>query len=94
MNLEEWKSRVADAGCVLCRHMGFGKVPCQLHHIREGQGGAQRAEDSLVVGLCPEHHTGPTGFHGLGKRGFYTRYRLDEIDLLAMTIEGAIKGLP
>lgn len=49
---------------------------------------SQRAQHFLAIGLCPEHHRGASGLHGLGTRGFYTRYRLDEMDLLAMTIEG------
>jgi hypothetical protein len=32
-------------------------------------------------------HRGASGLHGLGTRGFYQRYRLDEMDLLAMTLE-------
>jgi len=48
---------------------------------------SQRAEHWLTIPLCPEHHRGATGLHGLGTKGFYTRYRLDELDLLAMTLE-------
>jgi hypothetical protein len=80
-------SRVASLGCVLCAHLDLGETACELHHVREGQGMSQRASNFLVVGLCPEHHRGASGLHGLGTRGFHTRYRLDEIDLLAMTIE-------
>lgn len=79
--------RVAEAGCVVCHHLGYGHTPAEVHHVREGQGGAQRASDFLTVGLCPEHHRGVSGLHGLGTRGFYQRYRLDEMDLLAMTLE-------
>ncbi|HJV52831.1 MAG TPA: Ref family recombination enhancement nuclease [Noviherbaspirillum sp.] len=78
---------VANIGCILCRHMDLGTTAAELHHVREGQGMAQRASNFLVVPLCPEHHRGASGLHGLGTRGFYTRYRLDELDLLAMTIE-------
>ncbi len=42
--------------------------------------------DSLVR-VLPEHHVGKSGYHGLGSRGFYTRYKLTEWDLMAMTIE-------
>lgn len=34
-----------------------------------------------------KHHQGNSGVHGLGERGFYTRYKLSELDLLAMTLE-------
>jgi hypothetical protein len=83
---KEWASTVAALGCILCRHQGVHKVPANLHHIREGQGLSQRAAGWLVVPLCWECHQGRNGFHGLGTRGFYQRYKLDEIDLLAMTI--------
>lgn len=80
--------RVAALGCILCRvHFFVEGEPANVHHIREGQGGAQRASDFLTIPLCPEHHTGSSGIHGLGVRGFYTRYRLTELDLLAMTLE-------
>lgn len=79
--------RIASIGCILCRHLDLGQTPAQLHHIREGQGMSQRASNFLVVLLCETHHTGSPGIHGLGERGFYTRYKLSELDLLAMTIE-------
>lgn len=79
--------RVAALGCILCRHLGNGATPAEVHHIRDGQGAAQRASDWLTVPLCPEHHRGESGLHGLGRRGFERRYRLGELDLLAMTIE-------
>lgn len=78
--------RVARLGCSLCRHLGYGETPAQLHHIREGQGMGQRASHYLVVPLCPEHHQGQSGLHGLGTRGFEARYKLSELDLLALTI--------
>lgn len=46
-----------------------------------------RASDYLTVPLCPEHHQGATGIHGLGRRAFERTYRLTELDLLAMTLE-------
>lgn len=76
---KSYLDRVADLGCLICGQ------PAQLHHVREGQGGAQRAQDWLTVPLCREHHTGPEGIHS--RRTFYLRHRLDEMDLLAMTIE-------
>lgn len=73
--------RVAALGCLLCG------APAEVHHIREGQGMAQRASNWLTVPLCPEHHRGASGLHGLGERGFERRHRLGELDLLAQTIE-------
>lgn len=78
--------KVAGVGCILCQHLGYGASPAEVHHIREGQGAAQRASDYLTVPLCPEHHRGSGGVHGLGRRGFEARYKISELDLLAMTI--------
>ena len=83
--------RVAQLACVLCKRQGIGRYGVQVHHIREGQGAAQRASDFLTVALCPECHTGPNGVHGLGRKGFYARYKLTELDLLADTIEALEK---
>ena len=80
-------SRVAGLGCILCRHLGTPGTPAEIHHLREGQGAAQRGSDYTSVPLCTEHHRGASGLHGLGTRGFAARYRVDELDLLAMTIE-------
>jgi hypothetical protein len=74
--------RVAALPCILC-----GAQPVEVHHIREGQGAAQRARDTLTVPLCPEHHRGASGIHGLGRKGFYSRHKRDELDLLAETLE-------
>lgn len=88
----EHRSRVAALGCILCRHLGTPGTPAEVHHLRDGQGAAQRASNWLTVPLCPEHHRGASGLHGLGTRGFAARYRLAELDLLAMTIE-ALHGV-
>lgn len=86
---KKWMARVATVPCVVC-----GAWPVEVHHVREGQGAAQRAQDTLVASLCPEHHRGASGIHGLGRRGFRTRYKRDEMDLLAATIEAIAKGMP
>jgi len=84
--------RVARLGCAVCRIIyAEPDTPAEVHHIREGQGAAQRASDFLTVPLCPEHHRGPTGLHGLGRRAFAARYSLTEMDLLAWTIEELAK---
>ena len=49
--------------------------------------GTQRADDMLVLPLCYEHHLGASGIHGLGRKGFYARYKIDELQLLAATLE-------
>lgn len=86
------KGRIASIGCVLCRELLGLRTPAELHHIREDQGLSKRASDFLVVPLCTEHHRGQTGFHGLGRRAFEQRYKLTELDLLALTIMYLTKG--
>ena len=82
MNAAERKhmGRVAQMSCLVC-----GTEPVHVHHIREGQGMGQRAQNWLTVPLCPDCHTGPYGIHGDKSR--MRAQKLDEMDLLSMTIE-------
>lgn len=75
--------KVAALGCVLCQHLNLGSSPAEVHHI----GDDAARSDWLVIPLCPEHHRGAGGFHGLGQRAFEARYKLNELTLLAMTHE-------
>ena len=72
LNLGKYHDLVASLGCVVCRRLGFGYVPAQLHHVAEGSG--VRHEHG-VVPLCEEHHTGESGFHKRGK-GFLKQFRV------------------
>lgn len=72
--------RVAQLPCVCCGAHGV-----QVHHIREGQGMAQRASNFLVVPLCPDCHQGPSGVHG--DKSLMRIQKLTELDMLAQTIE-------
>lgn len=72
--------RVADLPCACCGVHGV-----QVHHIREGQGMAQRASNFLVVPLCQPCHTGPRGVHG--DKSMMRQLKLSELDMLAWTIE-------
>ena len=80
-------AKIAALGCILCRTLELGETPAERLHLREDQGLGQRASHFLTVPLCQEHHRGRSGFHGLGRRGFYQRYKLDELDLVALTLE-------
>ncbi len=75
--------RIAEIGCCICHQLGHGYTPCEVHHI----GDTAERNDFLTIGLCPEHHRGATGFHGLGEREFNRRYKTSETGLLAWTIE-------
>lgn len=66
---KQWLSDVASLGCICCRNRGLGASPAEIHHVRTGQGMAQRAEHFSVLPLCPHHHRAcyPTGFHAAPK---------------------------
>ena len=76
--------KVAAIACVLCRRLGYGMKRAEVHHIRTGQGGAQRASDFLTVAACPECHRGPHGLHG--DKSLLRLAGVTELDLLADTI--------
>lgn len=78
-------SAQADAGCILCRHLGLGSTPAEIHHLRHEMGTGQRNSHLMTIPLCPEHHRGRTGFHGMGRRAFEREYGVTELDLLAMS---------
>ena len=76
-----YMDRVAKLPCVVC-----GVNSECLHHVREGQGMAQRAQNWLVVPLCNDCHTGnKNGFHG--QWAMWKIHKMDELDALAKTIE-------
>ena len=79
--------RVAALGCIM-RRLGWG-AECggrvQVHHLREEQGAQQRASPFLTIPVCDEHHTGAFGIHQ--RKAFYLRTKLEELDLLAETLE-------
>lgn len=76
---------VAVQPCILC-----GEYGVELHHIREGQGMAQRAGDWLVIPLCPSCHRGPNGVHG--DKAMLLVRKWTELDALAATIEAVYGG--
>jgi hypothetical protein len=81
-------ARVARVGCVLCKHMGIADdTPVIVHHLKYGSGASDRASHYLTIALCPDHHVGPNGVHKLKEHGLYLRYKLSELDLLALTLE-------
>lgn len=83
MTKEERKylSRVAELGCAVCRRMGYEGTPAEIHHPRGGVGMGRRAPNSAAIPLCPEHHRGNTGVHGLGTKGFPKHWGFTEEDL-------------
>ena len=77
---KQWMNRIAQLPCCIC-----GDEPVHVHHIREGQGMAQRASNFLTLPVCPSCHTGPRGIHG--DKSVLRQAKKGELDLLADTIE-------
>lgn len=80
-------ARVAALGCIVGR-LGF-EAECSgrtvVHHIRDGQGMTDRADDFLTIPVCEAHHDRqPFGVHY--QRSFRTRTGFTELDLLAATL--------
>jgi hypothetical protein len=74
-------AKVANIGCSLCRYLGYGESPPELHHIRR----AGKRSNAPVIPLCPEHHRGNTGIHGMGRKAFEREYKVTEEELLEQT---------
>lgn len=64
---------------MLCRNLGHKDTPAEIHHIRRMGG---KRDNAPVIPLCPEHHRGNTGVHGMGRKAFARHYGLTEEDLL------------
>jgi hypothetical protein len=80
-------SLVAELGCAVCRRWNENYIgtPAEIHHKRAGTGAGRRSSHMEVIPLCPEHHRGSTGIHGLGTKGFPKYWGFDEDDLLEDT---------
>ena len=78
----EYLSKVADIGCIICYRAGYFGTPAEIHHIRGlGLGMGVRNSHYNVLPLCPEHHRGNTGYHGMGRKAFERKYEVTEAEL-------------
>lgn len=59
---KEHMSRVAALSCVVCRNLGLGESPAEVHHIGNGAMG-KRASNYETIPLCHAHHR--TGGYGV-----------------------------
>lgn len=83
-------NKIAELGCILCAEvLGFEGTPAELHHVRRY--GTKRAT-SPVLPLCPEHHRGNTGLHGLGAKGFENKWGITQERLLECVNQKLGKG--
>lgn len=81
--------RVRGVACVVCTHMGCVQLGASFaHHVESVR---DEVSDYATVALCYEHHQGATGVHGLSRRAFEMRYRLSDIDLVALTLRALDK---
>lgn len=84
MNKDRYLDRVRGLPCVVrLQKLGIKTYGCEAHHpesIRD------EISDWICCALCPEHHTGGSGVHGLRRRGFEARWKLTEMDLIALTV--------
>jgi hypothetical protein len=84
-NEKKYLDRVARVGCILCRSaFGVKDSPAEIHHIRRFGG---KRSTSPVIPLCPEHHRGNSGVHGLGAKGFEVKWGITQEALLAQLHE-------
>ena len=86
---KQWLSSI---GCQVCIRL-FGlhdPAPVELHHLRGGGWG--KGSYMTLIPLCPEHHRGATGVHGLGSKGFEKHYGFTQSELLrdVLTMRGEI----
>lgn len=70
---------VKSLDCSCCGAPG----PSQAHHIKQGQ-------HYTCVAVCPDCHTGANGIHG--NKSYLRIKKLDELDLLSMTIDLLMRG--
>ena len=81
----DYLGQVADLGCSLCRHLGFGDSPAIVHHQRTGTG-KMRASHYKTCPLCPHHHqSSGDGVHDMGREQFAEKYGISEVQLVDQT---------
>jgi len=85
---KRYLSKVADIGCIICYNAGYPQTPAEIHHIRGiGLGLGVRNNHYNVIGLCPSHHRGNEGYHGMGRKAFERKYNVTEQQLLEQVKE-------
>lgn len=73
-------NKIAELGCIICSSiLGKEGSAAELHHVRRF--GAKRSA-SPILPLCPEHHRGNSGVHGLGTKGFEIQWGVTYEELL------------
>ena len=84
MEEKQHLSDVASLGCIVCRNMGYGSTPAEIHHITSGYGMGEMRSDFKTIPLCLRHHrTAPDAIHVSPAR--FTKHYGHEVALLAQT---------
>jgi hypothetical protein len=81
----EYLGLVAALGCAICRRLGYGETPAEVHHPRDGMGVGMRGAHTDAIPLCYPHHRTDIGFHGMGKKAFEREYKVTERELVEET---------
>jgi hypothetical protein len=73
MKAKERKARfnaLSEHGCSVCRQ------PAEIHHLigLKYSGMAQKAEDTMTIPLCVNHHRGAEGIHQIGQKTWEEAY--------------------
>jgi hypothetical protein len=79
--------RVAKMACICCTLLGRAQESkTDVHHVRVGHGGAQRAGDFCTIPLCHDDcHQGKNGVHG--DQTYLHILKMTQMDLLNATLE-------
>jgi hypothetical protein len=82
--MSDYMEAVHSVPCVIClKRLGRKVYGVHAHHAGEGSD----RDDHLLVALCPEHHQGATGIHGMHRRGFHRFWKTTDMQLIAWTNE-------
>ncbi|QNK65885.1 Ref family recombination enhancement nuclease [Variovorax sp. PAMC26660] len=81
------KARLVELGCMCCdMALDVFTPDVELHHLRAGMGWG-KGDWMTLIPLCPEHHRGTTGVHGLGTKAFPKHYGFTEQDMLDKALQ-------
>lgn len=66
---------IASMRCLICVRWPANATgqASEVHHIASGSG---KRSHFATAPLCPEHHRGSAGLHGLGTKAFVSMYRV------------------
>ena len=85
MNGREYLGLLHELNCIVCLNCyGKNRPATDAHHLESVRG---KHSDFAAVPLCRSCHV---ELHGSRRRSFYTAHKVDDVKLLAWTIEQAI----